>query len=415
MIIIPIENWSREFWYKLVIAKNILALKSGLKVILLPKNLVNPIIPLLRSVTILHKSIQSQFYDDIKTFKKNGNSFIYMEEETIHRNVGFNSARDSRFHQLTDHCFATTDEDYKSLEKLGFKSIKKIMHPRYYFAANAKKLIPAVFKESKASEKNKQRKQILFCSNFSLIFPPIDHNLERIIDDQSMSEEEEKSLKEFIEAFKKRALIVLNLLIQVSKSQKIIYRAHPLENFVKVKDFLKDSNIEVRKGGDVLLDLQEADEHWHTCCTSSVEAVLQKKDSYLIEILPSEIGSLPSKISGRLSKNLKYELLSASAAQDQLYKEVSIGLSKDENDPLMQISKSLVATSEGKKSNIMKNFVIILLQSFRFSRRLTPQSVEEVRLDKGLIDYSDIIFCEHSGLKKKFRKFLAKNLNIFFL
>ena len=81
----------------------------------------------------------------------------------------------------------------------------------------------------------------------------------------------------------------------------------------------------------------------------------------------------------------------------------------------MQISKSLVATSEGKKSNIMKNFVIILLQSFRFSRRLTPQSVEEVRLDKGLIDYSDIIFCEHSGLKKKFRKFLAKNLNIFFL
>jgi surface carbohydrate biosynthesis protein len=295
-LVLPVENWTREFEAKLHLIENIQKFAKDKSLVLLaPKRIVNILTDYgLRNAGILHKSIQEKTADSVDRALKKQCSYFFMEEEAIHRGVSFDVRTGEKIPNVT-LALATTEDDHISLSKVfDQKKIAKTGNPRFDF----------LFQNHPVHIKRQQKIKSdfgnfkFFSSNFSLVFAPEDHSLNNLADEGIWKNGEEKrALYEYIEDHKKRALVVCSWLIKLSQSETVIYRPHPQESLEKVSDFFSNSNVKIIRDDSIIPWLNTCSVLLHCGCTSGIEyANLGKRPIFLLP-LDAEKKSLPYEVS----------------------------------------------------------------------------------------------------------------------
>lgn len=282
MIVISVENYSREFEAKYELA---CALVDRFEecVVVLPKRIVNDFRYKLRDLTIIHQSFDASMNAGFTKKKENNLKLYILEEEILHRTISLSDQRALTM-DLVDGFFATTQEDYDDLSSRYGSKINFTGHPRFNL----------YFKNDVVPEEIKKFGEFtLFSSNFSMLAPVTKNLLDSVIKDNNFSEEREVELRNYISEHLKRANKVLSYLKERSRSETIIYRPHPLENIDYARTFFQGSKVVVNRDYSIYPWLRASKILLHSNCTSAIEASLMGLKVEFIEPLKSELRDNP--------------------------------------------------------------------------------------------------------------------------
>lgn len=282
MIIITVENYSREFEGKFELACA-LADRFDQCVVVLPKRIVNDLGHRLNNLTIIHQSFSDSMNKVFSRKQENKLKLYILEEEILHRTISLSDQR-AISSEIVNGFFATTQEDYDDLSLRYESKIIFTGHPRFnlYFKNDS---IP--------TEINSIGEFSLFSSNFSMLAPVNENLLDSVIADNNFSEEREATLRNYIRTHLHRANKVLSYLKERSEFETIVYRPHPLENVEYARSFFQGSKVVVNKDYSIYPWLRAAKTLLHSNCTSAIEASLMGRSVGFIEPLDSELTDNP--------------------------------------------------------------------------------------------------------------------------
>lgn len=293
MILISIENYSREFESKFQLACG-LAQYFGKDVVLLPKRLINDYRKHFHDLTIIHQSYDRSMNDGFSKKVENGIKLYILEEEILHRTISLEHQR-AISDDLVDGFFATTQEDYDDLTARYKSNVFFTGHPRFNtYVQNSE--IPREIKDLGSFK--------LFSSNFSMLAPISSDLLEKVINDNDFQGDEESELREYIAAHLARAKDVLEYLKELSCDETVVYRPHPLENIQFAKIFFAGSSVIVNKDFSIYPWLRATQQLLHSNCTAAIEASMMDVNVNFIEPLACEYNDQPFQHSDYYTKLL---------------------------------------------------------------------------------------------------------------
>ena len=296
MIVITIENYSREFESKFQLACG-LAQQFNHEVILLPKRIINDYQKYLQKITIIHQSYAKSMNTIFSDKLENDIRLYILEEEILHRTISLDDQR-AIAPNIVDGFFATTQEDYDDLTSRYKSKVTFTGHPRFntYFQ---KFEIPKEISDIGNFS--------LFSSNFSMLAPISNNLLDKVIKDNNFEDDKEFKLREYIDAHLVRAERVLNYLKEKSSTETIVYRPHPLEDIQYAKDFFEGSSVIVNKDFSIYPWLRATQQLLHSNCTSAIEASMMDVSVNFIEPLECEHEDQPFYHSDYYTRLLDYD------------------------------------------------------------------------------------------------------------
>ena len=386
-IVLPVENWGREFESKLYLIECIeKQTTEKVFVLVAPKRIVNLMMVLgLSGAGILHKSIQEHHISAVAKAVGHRCAYFFLEEESIHRNISLD-ARFGRAVPFVSKAFATTDDDYASLlKKYPSEVIERTGNPRFDFLFS----MHPVHIDRKKSIQNRFGEFYLFSSNFSFVFPPDDHSLSNLEKEGIWkSNEERENLHQYIEEHRERALKVCDWLKSESEKKCIIYRPHPLESISLVEKFFSGSNVHVVREGSITPWLMACKGLWHCGCTTAIEFALLGRSPVFLLPLESEVNDLPYEVSNVCKELSSIDLFEYDKASRQCYQQTDV-LQKtfgNETAELVGNSSERVAHSIIKMApkirylSVISNVFLAWVLDVWFRRKVERSQKEKSRL-----------------------------------